>query len=149
MNGVKVLSETPTSVGGITTVRYQIPAYDRAGNVDGFKNKVFTKTVYDPKVFTDQKMLDLGQQAAASGYKNALCPVQASNRLPRHPGGEFFFLRSPRFAALTCYPSIFPWTLWCFPSKSLHFSPRAELSRPVRGQVSDDCLLVPRIDCQR
>ena len=71
-NGVKVLDETPTSVGGIATVRYQIPAYDRAGNVVGFKNKVFTKTVYDPKVFTDQKMLDLGQQAAASGYKNAL-----------------------------------------------------------------------------
>ncbi|RMH87772.1 hypothetical protein EA797_19960 [Stutzerimonas zhaodongensis] len=71
-NGVKVLSETPTSVGGITTIRYQIPAYDRAGNLDGFKNKVFAKTVYDPKVFTDQKMLDLGQQAAASGYKDAL-----------------------------------------------------------------------------
>ncbi len=72
MKGVKILSETPTSVVGITTIRYQIPAYDRANNVVGFKNNVFTKTVYDPKVFTDQKMLDLGQQAAASGYKNAL-----------------------------------------------------------------------------
>lgn len=71
-NGVKVLSETPTSVGGITTVRYQIPPYDRAGNVVGFKNNVFTKTVYDPKIYTDQKMLDLGQRAAASAYKDAL-----------------------------------------------------------------------------
>lgn len=71
-NGVKVLSETPTSVGGITTVRYQIPAYDRAGNVVGFKNNVFTKTVYVPKIFTDQKVFDLGQQAAASAYKDAL-----------------------------------------------------------------------------
>jgi len=62
----------PTSVAGVSTVRYQIPAYDRAGNVVGFKDKVFPKTVYDPKIFTDQKILDLGQQAAASGYKEAL-----------------------------------------------------------------------------
>ncbi|MBI8010634.1 EndoU domain-containing protein, partial [Pseudomonas aeruginosa] len=71
-NGVKVLSETPTSVAGITTVRYQIPAYDRAGNIVGFKDKTFPKTVYDPKIFTDQGILDLGQQAAAGGYKDAL-----------------------------------------------------------------------------
>ncbi|MCV4249118.1 DUF637 domain-containing protein, partial [Pseudomonas aeruginosa] len=71
-NGVKVLSETPTSVAGITTVRYQIPAYDRAGNIVGFKDKIFPKTVYDPKIFTDQGILDLGQQAAAGGYKDAL-----------------------------------------------------------------------------
>lgn len=38
-NGVKVLSETPTSVAGITTVRYQIPAYDRAGNIDKFSGQ--------------------------------------------------------------------------------------------------------------
>lgn len=55
-NSVKVLSETPTSVAGVTTVRYQIPAYDRAGNVVGYKNQVFPKTVYDPKVFTDHKI---------------------------------------------------------------------------------------------
>lgn len=71
-NGVKILSETPTSVSGITTIRYQIPAYDRAGNVVGYKDKVFPKTVYDPKVFSDQKILDLGQQAAVGGYKDAL-----------------------------------------------------------------------------
>ncbi|MEE4234068.1 CdiA family toxin C-terminal domain-containing protein [Pseudomonas viridiflava] len=71
-NGLKKLSETPTSVAGVSTVRYQIPAYDRAGNVIGFKDKLFPKTVYDPKIFTDQKILDLGQQAAASGYKEAL-----------------------------------------------------------------------------
>ncbi len=71
-NGLKILSETPTSVAGVSTIRYQIPAYDRAGNVVGFKDKVYPKTVYDPKIFTDQKVLDLGQQAAASGYKEAL-----------------------------------------------------------------------------
>jgi filamentous hemagglutinin len=63
---------SPFCLAGITTVRYQIPSYDRAGNVIGFKGKVFLKTVYDPKVFTDQKILDLGQQAAAGGYKDAL-----------------------------------------------------------------------------
>ncbi|MFJ2711081.1 CdiA family toxin C-terminal domain-containing protein [Pseudomonas sp. NPDC087346] len=71
-NGVKILSDTPTSVAGIATVRYQIPAYDRAGNVVGYKDKVFPKTVYDPKVFTDQKILDLGQRAASGGYKEAV-----------------------------------------------------------------------------
>lgn len=35
-NGLKILSETPTSVAGFSTIRYQIPAYDRAGNVVGF-----------------------------------------------------------------------------------------------------------------
>lgn len=38
----------------------------------GSKTEVFTKTVYDPKVFTDSKILDLGQQAAASGYNSAI-----------------------------------------------------------------------------
>ncbi|OPE11347.1 hypothetical protein APA63_20775, partial [Pseudomonas aeruginosa] len=71
-NGVKVLSETPGSVKGITTIEYQIPAYDRAGNVIGYKAQPFTKTVYDPKVISDQKVLDLGQQAAASGYVKAV-----------------------------------------------------------------------------
>lgn len=71
-NGIKILGETPTSVKGITNIEYQIPAYDRAGNVIGYKAKEFTKTVYDPKVFSDQKILDLGQQAAASGYRGAL-----------------------------------------------------------------------------
>ncbi len=50
-NGLKVLSETPSSVEGIAIIEYQIPAYDRAGNVIGYKDKSFTKTVYDPKVF--------------------------------------------------------------------------------------------------
>lgn len=71
-NGIKILSESPTSVNGITNFVYQIPDYDRAGNVVGYKAKEFTKTVYDPKIFSDQKILDLGQQAAASGYKDAL-----------------------------------------------------------------------------
>jgi hypothetical protein len=71
-NGVKIVSETPTGTNGITNVRYQVPALDRAGNVIGYKAEVKTKTIYDPKIFTDQKMLDLGQQAAMKGYKEAM-----------------------------------------------------------------------------
>ena len=71
-NGAKIVGQTPGSANGITEISYQIPAYDRAGNIVGYKAKVFTKTVYDPKVFSDQKILDLGQQAASSGYKSAI-----------------------------------------------------------------------------
>ncbi|MBS9431962.1 hypothetical protein EAE92_04930 [Photorhabdus hainanensis] len=71
-NGVKIIGKTPGSIDGITEISYQIPAYDRAGNVIGYKEKVFTKTVYDPKIFSDQQMLALGQQAAINGYKSAI-----------------------------------------------------------------------------
>ncbi|WP_207627458.1 CdiA family toxin C-terminal domain-containing protein, partial [Photorhabdus tasmaniensis] len=69
---VKIVSETPTGVNGIIEIKYQIPAKDRAGNIIGYKSKPETKTIYDPKIFTDQKILELGQQAAASGYKQAM-----------------------------------------------------------------------------
>ncbi|WP_207627290.1 CdiA family toxin C-terminal domain-containing protein [Photorhabdus tasmaniensis] len=70
--GIKVVSETPSNVKGITQIEYQIPSKDRAGNVTGHKAQVLTKTVYDPKVFSDQKMLELGQQAASKGYEKAI-----------------------------------------------------------------------------
>lgn len=70
-NGVKVLSQEP-GMDGITHVKYQVPAKDRAGNVVGYKKEVLEKTIYDPKVFSDEKILKLGQQAAASGYKDAI-----------------------------------------------------------------------------
>ncbi|SXD25292.1 filamentous hemagglutinin family outer membrane protein [Klebsiella quasipneumoniae] len=73
---VKIVGETRSSVKGITEVQYKIPAYDRAGNITGYKDKIFTKTIYDPKIFTDQKMLELGQQAASSGYKAAIASGQ-------------------------------------------------------------------------
>ncbi|CNG82115.1 hemagglutinin/adhesin repeat-containing protein [Yersinia pseudotuberculosis] len=71
-NGVKIVNQTPGPVDGITHIEYQIPAKDRAGNIVGYKKETFEKTVYDPKVFTDEKMLDLGQQAAVNGYKAAV-----------------------------------------------------------------------------
>jgi len=70
-SGVKILSQEP-GVNGITHIKYQIPAKDRAGNIVGYKNEVLELTIYDPKVFSDKKILQLGQQAAASGYKDAI-----------------------------------------------------------------------------
>ncbi|MDN0122577.1 CdiA family toxin C-terminal domain-containing protein [Yersinia aleksiciae] len=70
---VKIVSETPTGVKGITEVKYLIPTKDRAGNLTGdYKATTETKTIYDPKIFSDQKILELGQQAAAKGYKDAM-----------------------------------------------------------------------------
>ncbi|WMY92738.1 CdiA family toxin C-terminal domain-containing protein [Snodgrassella communis] len=75
-NGVKILSETPTNIPGIIKIEYQIPAKDRTGNFTGdYKgngSRPFEKTVYDPKIFTDQKILDLGQKAAIKGYTDAM-----------------------------------------------------------------------------
>ncbi|WP_180269419.1 VENN motif pre-toxin domain-containing protein, partial [Erwinia amylovora] len=70
-NGVKIISQEPGK-DGITHIKYQIPAKDRAGNIVGYKNEVLEKTIYDPKIFSDEKILQLGQQAAASGYKDAI-----------------------------------------------------------------------------
>lgn len=75
---VKIISETPTETKGITHVIYQIPLYDRAGNITGYKAAELPKTIYDPKIFTDEKILQLGQQAAASGYKNAISKGEQS-----------------------------------------------------------------------
>ncbi|WP_181949596.1 CdiA family toxin C-terminal domain-containing protein, partial [Yersinia aleksiciae] len=71
-NGVKIVSSTPSGINGITQVKYQVPAYDRAGNIVGYKSTEYPKTIYSPKIFSDQKILDLGQQAASNGYNNAI-----------------------------------------------------------------------------
>ncbi|WBV22395.1 CdiA family toxin C-terminal domain-containing protein [Pantoea piersonii] len=70
---VKIVSETPTGTKGITEVKYLIPTKDRAGKLTGdYKATPETKTIYDPKIFTDQKILELGQQAAAKGFNDAM-----------------------------------------------------------------------------
>uniref|UniRef100_UPI0035DE905D CdiA family toxin C-terminal domain-containing protein n=1 Tax=Streptomyces virginiae TaxID=1961 RepID=UPI0035DE905D len=65
-------AEAAGSAEGIYTYRYQIPAYDSKGNTIGYKANEFVKTVYDPAVFTDQKILEFGQKAAAIGYEEAI-----------------------------------------------------------------------------
>lgn len=73
---LKIIKEIPTNVRGITYIEYKIPAkHPQTGEITHYKGngaQPFKKTIYDPKVFSDQKILELGQKAAANGYKNAL-----------------------------------------------------------------------------
>ncbi|MBQ4797047.1 hypothetical protein F9U41_23805, partial [Pectobacterium versatile] len=73
---------------GITQIIYQVPSYDRAGKVTGYKAAELPKTIYDPKVFTDQKMLELGQEAAANGYEAAM--KQGQQAYDAQAGGVTF-----------------------------------------------------------
>lgn len=58
---------------GITEVKYLVPTKNRDESLTGeYKTIVGTKTIYDPNVFTDQKILDLGQQAAAKGFNEVM-----------------------------------------------------------------------------
>ncbi|MCI4181381.1 VENN motif pre-toxin domain-containing protein, partial [Dickeya dianthicola] len=85
---VNIVSETPTETKGITQIIYQVPSYDRAGKVTGYKAAELPKTIYDPKVFTDQKMLELGQEAAANGYEAAM--KQGQQAYDAQAGGVTF-----------------------------------------------------------
>lgn len=73
---LKVIKQNPTSVRGIMYIEYKIPAeHPQTGEITHYKGngaQPFKKTIYDPKIFSDQKILELGQKAAANGYKNAL-----------------------------------------------------------------------------
>ncbi|HHR1265239.1 TPA: DUF637 domain-containing protein [Klebsiella oxytoca] len=69
---LKIISKTKGNANGIEYIQYQIPSKDREGKITGYKNEIFKKTVYNPAIFSDQKILDLGLQAAASGYKAAI-----------------------------------------------------------------------------
>ncbi|BDH46948.1 hypothetical protein TUM12370_29920 [Salmonella enterica subsp. enterica serovar Choleraesuis] len=70
---MKIVSETSTGVNGITEVKYLVPTKNRDGSLTGeYKAAPETKTIYDPKVFSDEKILKLGQQAAANGFKEAM-----------------------------------------------------------------------------
>ncbi len=70
---LKILSSTehPT-IRGITQIEYQIPSFDRAGNITGYKKKPFTKTVYNAELISDRQILELGQQAASKKFAQAV-----------------------------------------------------------------------------
>ncbi|WP_288455950.1 DUF637 domain-containing protein [uncultured Acinetobacter sp.] len=77
---IKVVSTKPTQTKGIYEIEYQVPAYhpQQPGVITGYK-RVETKTVYDPKVFTDNQIVDMSQKAAALGYKEAVNLYKRSN----------------------------------------------------------------------
>ncbi|QNA88417.1 RHS repeat protein [Massilia sp. Dwa41.01b] len=80
-NSLKITKVTPGQPPGITTYEYLIPKRLPNGAIekDALGNIVYkspgknppTKTVYDPNVFPDQKIFDLGRKAAADGYHAA------------------------------------------------------------------------------
>ncbi|MCG9683645.1 DUF637 domain-containing protein [Vibrio sp. Isolate23] len=70
---LKIVTSTDhATITGITHIQYQIPSFDREGNVTGYKKELFEKTIYDPRVFSNNKIMELGQAAAAKGYSDAL-----------------------------------------------------------------------------
>lgn len=77
---VKIIKVIPSSTPGITTYEYRVPQRnadqtlkrDASGNILYKEPSVpLRKTVYDPNIFTDAKMFELGRKAAAAGYATA------------------------------------------------------------------------------
>ena len=64
---------------GLKTYNYQAPGVDRAGKPDGSYKNVQQKTVYDPKIISDQKMVDMQMQAVKKGAE-LLLPMPIRNR---------------------------------------------------------------------
>ncbi|MEK4245279.1 T7SS effector LXG polymorphic toxin [Psychrobacillus sp. FSL K6-2684] len=93
-NQVKDINQAVTKtshpdISGIYEVKYQLPVYDGLSKENGGKGK-FTgqwkeyknpKTVYDPKVFSDEQILKLGREAMEEGISNNRI-IQGGDRSP-------------------------------------------------------------------
>lgn len=66
IENIRITNRTPhPTQAGIEKIEYQMPALDSASNpTGGYKNTIYSKTVYDPNVISDAEMLRLGQEAA-------------------------------------------------------------------------------------
>ncbi|WP_145415068.1 WXG100 family type VII secretion target [Paenibacillus xylanexedens] len=65
-----IVSKTPhPTISGVLEIDYRIPALDRELKViaDQYKNIPSPKTVYDPKVISNDQMIQWGKEAMASG----------------------------------------------------------------------------------
>ncbi|WP_167509622.1 VENN motif pre-toxin domain-containing protein [Actinobacillus vicugnae] len=72
-NGGRVIREDASETKGISRITYEIPRLGRDGKPDGtYKEINSPKTVYDPKIYSDEKILEWGQDAATRNYKNSL-----------------------------------------------------------------------------
>lgn len=58
--------EIPGNTKGISSIFYEIPALDRARQVNGWKSIPYPKTVYNPNVISDEEILELSKKAALS-----------------------------------------------------------------------------------
>ena len=72
--GIRITSKTehPT-IKGIYQIEYEIPILDKQRNPTGIYKKIKNpKTVYDPVIHSDEKILQLSIKAAAIGLDNAI-----------------------------------------------------------------------------
>ena len=63
------------TIDGIYEIEYQVPKKNKLQEYTGeyrTPKKPLVKTVYDPDIISNDKILEWGQQAAARGYKNAI-----------------------------------------------------------------------------
>ncbi|MGG0824579.1 pre-toxin TG domain-containing protein [Paenibacillus turicensis] len=69
-NGVNILNvEKHPLMPEVEKVTYQIPSIDgKTGQVTGWKAKEYLKTIYDPKVMSDEEYIRLGKEAANNAH---------------------------------------------------------------------------------
>lgn len=87
---VKILSTKATSTKGVYEIEYQIPAYhpQKPGVITGYKRSEI-KTVYDPKVYSDAKIVEMSQKASALGFKDAVSAYQKTGGTARQYTTEY------------------------------------------------------------
>ena len=61
-------TEHPT-IPGIYEIKYRARKNDGSGE---FRNRVWDKTVYDPAIHSDEKIVELGQRAISQGMEKAM-----------------------------------------------------------------------------
>lgn len=86
----QAVTKTPhPDISGIYEVKYKLPVYDGLSTANGWKGN-FTgqwkeyknpKTIYDPKVFSDEQILKLGREATEEGISNNRI-IQGRDRSP-------------------------------------------------------------------
>ncbi|WP_052344263.1 pre-toxin TG domain-containing protein [Bacillus ndiopicus] len=71
-NEVNILNvERHPSMSGVEKITYQVPSVDgKTGEITGWKTTHFNKTVYDPKVVSDEQYIRLGKEAAKDASAN-------------------------------------------------------------------------------
>ena len=68
--GLEIISKIEhPDIKGIYNIQYKVPKQDGSGD---FRAKPQKKTVYDPAIHSDDKILELGQRAAAQGMEKAI-----------------------------------------------------------------------------
>lgn len=87
---IKILSTKETSTKGVYEIEYQIPAYhpQKPGVISGYKRSEI-KTVYDPKIYSDTKIIEMSQKASAIGFKDAVNAYQKSGGTARQYTTEY------------------------------------------------------------